>query len=256
MLFKIREILRKLFVYPWKLWRTFSLVDIFRFLWAYIINTPYLRIYPRTFRQGIWMRPRTTDVRVAYEFFTSGELEIDWPLSRPPLTIIDAGANIGYASLLLKKRWPDAKIVAVEADQENSKVFHLNCGKLANVSLLQCGVWGTEDNLKLQTDSLAQGSWGLRFEPTSKEDPEGIPAISIPLIMDRFLDGKCDLLKMDIEGAETSVFSQPDMEWIQRVSIILVETHGDEAENLVRKVAARYGFAITLVGEKLMLSRS
>jgi FkbM family methyltransferase len=44
---------------------------------------------------------------------------MSWPLAQEPKTIIDGGANVGYASLAFKRRWPEAYVLAIEPDSAN-----------------------------------------------------------------------------------------------------------------------------------------
>ncbi|MBA3753687.1 MAG: hypothetical protein H0X01_06045 [Nitrospira sp.] len=68
----------------------------------------------------IFLRAGTSDVLVFIQIFIDGEL--DFPMPEEPSSIVDAGANIGLASLYFAQRFQKAKIVALEVDQSN-----LNC---------------------------------------------------------------------------------------------------------------------------------
>ncbi len=70
--------------------------------------------------------------------------------------------------------------------------------------------------------------------------------------MQSLLSGKhCDLLKLDIEGAELELFKDPS--WLKDVSVIVVEVHGDDADELIRSSCK--GWSISRTGEKLLLTR-
>jgi Methyltransferase FkbM domain len=45
----------------------------------------------------------------------------------------------------------------------------------------------------------------------------------VAILVDMLPDRYCDLLKFDIEGAEVDVFSEGNLDWIDRVAVILVE---------------------------------
>jgi methyltransferase FkbM-like protein len=67
--------------------------------------------------------------------------------------------------------------------------------------------------------------------------------VSIPTLLERFSVPFVDVLKVDIEGAEESVFlANPDA-WLDRVGLILIELHGPAAERAVVSALERSGFA-------------
>ncbi len=206
----------------------------------------------KTFPRPFWLRPRGTDIRVAYEIFTNAELSMDWPLTDSPRTIIDGGANVGYATLALKERWPQASILAVEPDGGNFTMLKRNCSSLDSVQFIQKGIWGISCRLHVRPESTKE-AWALQFEPVIGASEEGIPAESIPMLLAQIPGGHCDLLKLDIEGAETNVFQQNDLSWIDHVSVILIETHGPAANEAVQAAANKFALKSRQVGEKLML---
>jgi len=54
-------------------------------------------------------------------------------LDRPPKVIVDAGANVGLASIFFSALWPEARIVAVEADPSTFRRLKENTASLRNV---------------------------------------------------------------------------------------------------------------------------
>jgi len=178
-----------------------------------------------------------------------------WPLAEPPVAIIDGGANVGYATLALKHRWPEASVIAVEPDADNFAVLQKNTADLHSVSLVQRGIWGTRCSLCVKPDPCA-AAWSLQFEPVPETTPGGTPSETVPNLIELFSGNHCDLLKLDIEGAELNVFSQADLSWIERVSVILIEIHSDAAERAVLNAAKCYNLLVAQAGEKVMLYRS
>ena len=223
-----------------------------RFIIAYLRDQELLELRSKKFPRPFWIRPRGTDIRVAYEIFTNAELSMEWPLRNPPKTIIDGGANVGYATMALKERWPESSIIAVEPDADNFVILKRNCSSLSEIKLLQKGIWGTPCRLRVRPGSTKE-AWALQFEPVLGESGGGIPAESVPTLLAQIPGGHCDLLKLDIEGAETSVFQQPDLSWINNVSVILLETHGQVASDAVQAAAGTFALKARKVGEKIML---
>ena len=252
----VSALIKRYKTYPGKMLATFSVPQALWLTFVWIAGNKPVRVFPKTFPEGVWIRPRTTDLRVLYEIFTTRELEMEWPLEVPPSSVIDGGANVGYATLAMTRCWPEAKIVAVEPDPENAAMLVRNVGRLQGVEVIEKGIWGFPCSLMVEEASRSDGAWGLRFTPSSEGEQEaGVRAVDLPYLLSRLPEGQCDLLKLDVEGAETNIFADPDAGWIDQVSVILVEIHGREAGEVVRRFANKNGFSERQVGEKLMLWR-
>jgi FkbM family methyltransferase len=154
--------------------------------------------------------------------------------------------------MALKERWPESAIIAVEPDASNFAILERNCSSLSSVELVQKGIWGTSCRLRVRPGSTAE-AWALQFEPSVGEGSGGVAAESVPMLLAQIPGGHCDLLKLDIEGAETNVFRQNDLSWIDSVSVILIETHSSAASDAVQAAANKFALKSRQVGEKLML---
>src|SRR5215217_6218824 len=88
-------------------------------------------------------RKRTTDWSTYRQIF----LRQDWRFkgSIRPRTVIDLGANVGYATVWYHVNFPEARIVAIEPDAANSAAARLNialgCRDGADISLEQTAIW-------------------------------------------------------------------------------------------------------------------
>ncbi len=246
------EMLRKAFLYPFRLLFTFGPWSALSFVLAYRRGDETISLKPRGVSRPVWMRPRASDIRVVYEIFTKRELAFPWPYPQPPRRVIDAGANVGYATLAIKERWPECEIVALEPDDSNFEVLARNCENMSGVTLLKRGLWSESRSLKLEAHSRNMGAWALKFEPCEPLDPDAVHAVSIPDLLDEMAWEDCDFLKMDIEGAEMPIFRR-SCEWLPRAGSVLVEAHGAEALKLVKQ--AGQGMKIRQEGEKFLLWR-
>jgi Methyltransferase FkbM domain len=85
--------------------------------------------------------------------------------------------------------------------------------------------------------------------------PDGVAGHTVAILVDMLPDRYCDLLKFDIEGAEVDVFSEGNLDWIDRVAVILVEPDGGLARNFVTRVAEARGFRVAPAGDKIILWR-
>lgn len=246
-----KEQFRKGALYPLKLLKAFGPSGAIRFVAAYLQKKDLVAIKPRGFPHKVWMRPAASDIRVVYEIFVCRELEFNWPFAAAPARVIDAGANVGYATLAIKRRWPECKIIALEPDAANFEILARNCRDLTGVTLLKQGVWSENCHLRVEPESLEMGSWGLRFEPCKAEEPGAVNSIGIAELLDQYGWPSCDLLKMDVEGAEIPIFRRRE-NWLRRAKAVLVEPHGPEALALVQG-AANGSMRVRQEGEKYLL---
>jgi FkbM family methyltransferase len=163
---------------------------------------------------------RTTDLRVFEQVF--GRQEYALPKSVKPRTIIDAGANIGCATIFFASRYPDARIIAVEPEASNFEVLQSNCAGLPNVVPVHAAVWSHPTTLTFVTTNC--GNWAFAMKERV-DDGTPVRGITIAQLIEEFSLDRIDVLKMDIEGGEKEVFSAPDLSWLDKVGMLAIELH-------------------------------
>ena len=177
-------------------------------------------------RHLVGVRPGSTDERTFAHVFLNREYDIDLPLE--PRLIVDAGANVGYASVWFANRYPQARIIAIEPSAANFQLLCENTANYPNVSLLQAGVWPRACHLKIVTHD-AQGNflgeWGFRVEETDEPGAQTLPAVTLGQVLRDSGQPAIDLLKIDVEGAEQEVFSASCDDWLPRTNAIMIELH-------------------------------
>lgn len=130
--------------------------------------------------------------------------------------VVDLGANIGLATLWLKRAYPRARILALEPDPEIFARLERNvrANGLADVELVNAAAWNADTELAFQPDGADGGRAAAR-------GPRKVRALAI----DRLLrDRPVDFLKIDIEGAE-EVVVPACAPVLQRVRAVFVEYH-------------------------------
>ena len=105
----------------------------------------------------LFLRKDTTDVAMFDQVFLLDDYKIDF--SFEPKVIIDAGANIGLFSILLKNRFPEAKIICIEPDKENCEVLKKNLSPYNNVEIVNAGLWNSLTKLNV-LDKYRCGPFG------------------------------------------------------------------------------------------------
>lgn len=138
---------------------------------------------------------------------------------RTPL-IIDCGANIGLSAKYFSQVYPEARIVAIEPDEDNVIQMRKHCDA-DRVSIRQAAVASSEMKGKLVDPGL--GNSGYRVT----EDQEGsLQMLSISSILEETRRANLSpfLIKIDIEGAESELFSR-NVDWINEFPLVIIELH-------------------------------
>ena len=192
-----------------------------------IARTPaLLKIDRPEVRFPLYLRIPSTDVRAFEQIFIKREYDFD--VVKPPRAIVDAGANIGLASIYFSNRFPDARIVAIEPEESNFEVLKRNAAPYDNITPILGALW--HENATINLVDPDRGRWGFMTQAQdSAEESFGeivheVKAMTVDAIMREQGIDHIDVLKIDIEGAEREVFQDPSA-WIGRVDTLIVELH-------------------------------
>lgn len=167
-------------------------------------------------KHKLFLRGKTSDVKVFYEVVILNEypyIDEDFDL------IIDAGANVGYATWVFSERYPNAQIVAIEPENSNMELLKRNTESLGNIKCIKKGLWSHKTVLSVADDQVDKYSFRL----IDKKIGRGIETITLNDILNEYPDKNKVLVKMDIEGAEAEVFN--NNEWVNKITYIMIEPH-------------------------------
>jgi FkbM family methyltransferase len=168
-------------------------------------------------RSPVYVRPATTDVYSFEEAFIRHFHHLD--INFDPKLIVDCGANVGYVSVLFANSYPNALIIAVEPEESNLKVLRLNAAPYSKIKIVDAAVWNKPGSVQISNPHDQKDAF--RVEAA---DGSGIRAVTIPGIMEMAGASRIDLLKLDIEGAEREIFSEPTP-WLSHVAVLMIELH-------------------------------
>ena len=118
-------------------------------------------------------------------------------------SIVDAGANIGLASLYFAQRFPKAKIVSLEVDQANFELLTKNTGCYPNITCIRKALWSGQAQLGILNPT--DEPWAFRVGEMLGGDGTSIDALGVGDLVGQFESQRIDLLKVDIEGAKRGV---------------------------------------------------
>jgi hypothetical protein len=166
-------------------------------------------------------RANDSDLVMFEQVFIGGDYEFD--LGFEPATIIDAGANAGYATLYFHRRYPAAKIIAVEPDPSTFETLVKNTAGIAQVSTVCGGLWSGRQALTIANPDAPKCMISLK--PAGVPGEKGIEGYGVTDLMQMAGTSTIDVLKIDIEGGELEVFTANTAEWLPKVRVILIELH-------------------------------
>ena len=199
------------------------------------------------------LRVPSTDVRTYKQLFYYGEYEFS--VDHPPTTIVDAGANIGLASLYFATMFPNAKIIALEPEKNNFELLKKNTRPYPNIIPIQAALWDKDEPLDL--NDPGSGEWGFMTGKGGENVRHSVPGLCVETLMKQFNLDHIDIFKIDIEGAEKEVFSQTQS-WIDQVNALIIELHEDKKKGCMRSFyCGSNGFDLEWQrGENIYLSRA
>ena len=182
-----------------------------------------LKIRNSNISQDIVLRYPSSDILVYQQVFTHKEYE--FTTTRPPKVIVDAGANVGYASIYFANLYPDAKVFAIEPENNNFEILCENIKNYKNIIPIQGALWNENSEISICDEGL--GEWG--FMTFSSDNPQRIvknmvQGYTVDFLIQKYNLEKIDILKIDIEGAEKEVF-EDTTKWINDVDSLIVELH-------------------------------
>ena len=173
----------------------------------------------------IYMTPNSLDNSSFKEIFFDQEYLIEYPkwMYSQQLNIIDAGANIGFASVFFANQFQNANIISIEPDHENFEWLKKNTKDYNGVKPLKGALWFANENVQISDEK-----WGSRGYMVNNETGGrniSIKGYTVEKVMNMFKFEHIDILKIDIEGSEKEVFQSNFENWIPKIKIIIIELH-------------------------------
>lgn len=194
----------------------------------------------------------------AYDFYTSGTVEItakdieadlfEAQKLVEPRYILDLGANVGLWSMGVARKFPKAKIFAVDAAPHtcDNLCANLSENKITNVQVVQCAVGGEKKKATFHQHPLNSGGFSIR-------NPADFPAFEIETeLLDALFDQLdvpyFDFVKIDIEGSEYETL-QAFTQW-EKIRRLGIELHGyqDERPETESEMEALYRLCVEKLG--------
>ncbi|MCW2282998.1 FkbM family methyltransferase [Rhodoblastus acidophilus] len=203
------------------------------------------------------VRPASMDVSTFEQIFVNRDYD-SANLPDEATTIIDLGANVGYATVDFAHRYSRAKIVAVEPDAGNFELLQENVRALdSRVVALQGAVWTHDGEINLCATTESGAALGSdAFRVSSQQNPGGkpVPCWKLSTLVEKAGFDHIDILKIDIEGAELELFSENPEPWLSKTGLLIIETHErfrPGSDQAVRQALAAHFEELPAKGENL-----
>ncbi|MGO8791718.1 MAG: FkbM family methyltransferase [Terriglobia bacterium] len=208
--------------------------------------------HPPGVRNTVHLRLMTSDERAYKQVLLDGEYAFDLPFS--PKIIVDAGANIGMASIYFANRYPEAKIIAIEPEASNFAALARNVRPYPAIIPIHAALWNRDGEICVTQPDPATGARGNWAFVTREGDGANVRAITMTTLMKEMQIEAVDVLKIDVEGAEREVFESAD--WIRNVRCLMIELHDRLRPGCSQVVeSAAQGFSKLQRGETTLFLR-
>lgn len=118
--------------------------------------------------------------------------------------IVDCGSNIGMSILFFKALYPEARIIGFEPDEQAYALLKRNIASngLTGVQVHRAAV-GMEDST---VDFFVDPEWSGSLNSSTNRNLMPKKRMVVQQVrLSTFIDGRVDLLKLDVEGAEAAV---------------------------------------------------
>lgn len=166
------------------------------------------------------------------------------PSNSQTLNILDVGANIGLSILYFKDKYPFASVVALEADPFVFDFLrqNLRANDIKDVDLLNVAAWTEATTLSFQQEGADAG----RIMDYPEENSIDVKAIDFKSLLE---SRDFDLLKMDIEGAETLIL-EDSKAYLSHLRYVVIEYHSiygqDQQLGSLIKLLENAGFRVCI----------
>jgi len=142
-----------------------------------------------------------------------------------PRIIVDIGANIGDSTIFFSRTYPKSKIFAYEP---SSKIYsslqnNLKLNKVENVKPFKLGISSKSGKIKFYENS--KSGLSSLYVKSDNNKKSTINVVTLNYIFNKNNIKKCDLLKVDCEGAEYDIILNLDKDILSKIRNMIIEYH-------------------------------
>jgi FkbM family methyltransferase len=170
---------------------------------------------------------------------------------KPGTIVFDVGANYGFYAMLAAHVGAD--VFAFEPDNENAEALarHADMNGLAfHIHIARTAVYSYTGNIALEPPDVG-GSHGNAH--TRPRESETVNAVYVPCTtLDNFIlsNPQPNLVKMDVEGAESEVLKGADQLFLTCRPYLLCEIHDEQNASFSKVWLEEHGYTLTWFGQE------
>jgi hypothetical protein len=211
-----------------KIIKEFRIIDLLK---VYILSKIKVEklIKIKLQKRTLYIRTNSSDFSVICSSFIKDELSLAQKLYTKNFSglIIDAGGYIGTAAIKLSEFFPRSKIISLEPSNENFKLLKRNTEKYRNIIPIQAALVDKKSKkIKLLDRNTGKCGFTIIRNPADCKKTNYIQEITPMTIYEiqKKFRKKINILKMDIEGSEKSIFDN-NKNILENIDVIIVELH-------------------------------
>jgi FkbM family methyltransferase len=164
---------------------------------------------------------------------------------QPHSIIVDLGSNIGLTLVHFRKLYPDSILSGYEMEGDNFKIAVRNCTGFGDCRIHHAAVWNKSETVNYDMDAC-EDAYQITENESKKKlggNLESVQAVTMYNIIAGNHFSQIDYLKIDIEGSEKNLLSDPSPDWLQIVRQLNIEIHDVSFLKKAIDILERYGFA-------------
>jgi FkbM family methyltransferase len=207
-------------VHPWKLYLALLLTLVFR--------KPRKPVLLELKNGGCFLVNDFMQCFFYWEIFLFNTYDLH-ERSDEAVSIADVGANIGLATLLFKQLYPNAEMHCFEPAPHNFALLEKNISLsgLANIHLYNKGVDSTAHKATLYFHKTNPGGHSI-YQVDHPSGSTEIDLISLRDLLAKTSANRCNILKMDCEGAEYEIIKAITSDLAPSFPVLVYEASPDK----------------------------
>lgn len=231
--------------------------DEYRYSNGYLDRWMVTPIFADTLLLWVNMRDKYVSIHCVMDAYEPENTELIRKLLHPGDIFLDLGANIGWFTMLASSIvGPSGHVHCFEPQPQIGdylgRTIALN-GLQETVTLHRAGVWHEPGSMALAWHETAENHGASHLVPGVSEVPMG-STVDLVVIDSLGLDG-CDLIKMDIEGAEPRAMEGASRLLEKNRPIILSELHAGQLMSVSQNSCGDYISQMEARGYRCLESR-
>jgi FkbM family methyltransferase len=171
-------------------------------------------------------------------------------------TVVDLGANMGFFTCQAAAAAPDVRVVSVEPLPPYAKVLKKNIAdnQFSRVTIVEGAICGEPDQtipLTVWYNSAGELKTGLVPNNAAKVETINAKGYTLAQVFELGKVERCDLLKVDIEGAEYELFEKITSDLWSKISRVVMEVHKDDShsESQIIRILEKNNFKVHVANQ-------